>query len=54
LDVSAAVWLCHTLSPAQVGMGEHTVDVSLETRNPRVACDIVLTDVELVIRYPAT
>ena len=52
-DVSAAVWLCHTLSAAQVGLGQHRVDVSLETRNSRVACDIVLTDVELVIRYPA-
>jgi hypothetical protein len=53
-DVSTAVWLCYTLSWAQVGMGQHTTAVSLETRNPQVACDIVLTDVELVIRYPAT
>ena len=32
-------------------MGNHTVEVILETRNPKVASDIVLTDVELVIQY---
>jgi len=30
----------------------HTVEVVLEKQNPKVASDIVLTDVELVITVP--
>jgi hypothetical protein len=50
-QVSAAAWLCWSLDPAQVGPGEHTVKVALSERHPQVVCDLVLTDVELVIRY---
>jgi hypothetical protein len=50
-DVSSAVWLCFPLSPEQVAPGPHTAEVVLDRRHPQVACDIVLTDLELVIRY---
>ncbi|MCZ6681337.1 MAG: hypothetical protein O7E52_29320, partial [Candidatus Poribacteria bacterium] len=50
-DVSATVWLCYRLVAEEVALGTHTVEVILETRNPKVASDIVLTDVELVIQY---
>ena len=36
----------------QVTIGIHTVGVVLEKYNPKVASDVVLTDVELVIQYP--
>ena len=35
-----------------MGQGIHNVGVVLEKYNPKVASDIVLTDVELVIQYP--
>jgi len=50
-DISNAVWLSKDMSPESVGVGEHQVKVVLVERNPRLDCDIVLTDVELVIRY---
>lgn len=50
-DVSAAVWLCCALPPDRVAAGPHRVEVILDARNPHLACDVVLTDVELVIRY---
>ena len=50
-DISNAVWLSKEMSPESVGVGEHQVKVVLVERNPRLDCDIVLTDVELVIRY---
>jgi plasmid stability protein len=50
-DVSSAAWLCFELDPARSSVGPHTTEVILESRNPQVACDIILTNVELVIRY---
>jgi len=35
-----------------VTIGVHTVEVVLEKQNPKVASDIVLTNVDLVIQYP--
>ena len=51
-DVGAAVWLYYTLTMGLVTIGVHTVEVVLEKQNPKVASDIVLTDVELVIQCP--
>ena len=51
-DVSGAAWLCFVLKPADVETGLHRVKVVLETRNPQLTPDVVLTDVELVITYP--
>lgn len=53
-EVSAAAWLCWRLEPAEAGLGPHTVKVVLAERHPQVVCDLVLTDVELVIRYGPT
>ncbi len=50
-DVSSAAWLSFEMGTAEVGQGNHDVQVVLDERNPRVAADIVLTDVELVLRY---
>jgi hypothetical protein len=50
-DTSATAWLCHSLDPMQVKPGPHTVEIILDQRHPQVACDLVLTDVELVVRY---
>lgn len=50
-DVSAAAWLCWPLSPNQVAAGVNSAEVILENRNPKVACDLVLTDLELVVRF---
>ena len=48
-DVGAAVWMYDILTMGLVTIGVHTVEVVLEKQNPKVASDIVLTDVELVI-----
>jgi hypothetical protein len=50
-DVGPAVWLSSVLSAGDVAMGEHSVKVVLVERHPQMVCDIVLTDVELVITY---
>ncbi|MEE2710141.1 MAG: hypothetical protein VYA69_11140 [Gemmatimonadota bacterium] len=50
-DVSSAVWQRYLLLPNQVASDSHTVKSILETRNPQLACDMVLTYVELVIVY---
>ncbi len=50
-DVSDAVWLRSELSPSEVATGPHQVRIVLQERNPKLDCDIVLTNVELVIRY---
>jgi len=50
-DVGSATWLYSELSPSETATGPHTVKIVLEERNPRLACDIVLTNVELVISY---
>ena len=51
MDWSGAVWLSTDLTAQEAGKGAHTVKAVLERRNPRLAVDIILTDVELVIRY---
>ncbi|MCZ6678023.1 MAG: family 10 glycosylhydrolase [Candidatus Poribacteria bacterium] len=50
-DVSGAAWLCFEMDAAKVEVGQHEVKVALEVRHPRVACDVVLTDVELVVVF---
>ena len=50
-DVSGSVWQSYRLTPDQVPVGTHKVKVILAERNPRVGCDIVLTDVEVALRY---
>jgi len=50
-DVSAAAWLRFPMAPSQIEKGAHRVKITLEERNPKLACDIVLTDVELVVTY---
>ena len=49
-DVSGAAWLCFEMD-RPLGVGPHKVKVVLEERQPKVAPDIVLTDVELVVRF---
>ena len=48
-EVSSAVWLRFQL--AECAAGPHEVKVALVERHPQLACDLVLTDVELVIRH---
>ncbi len=50
-DVSSAAWLCFAMDPAEVERGAHAVKVGQVERHPQLGCDIVLTDVELVITY---
>ena len=50
-DVSGAAWLCWKLDPARVVLGTNSVEVILAERTPRIACDIILTDVELLVCY---
>jgi hypothetical protein len=50
-DVSGAAWLHFRLAPDRTGVGPHAVKVVLAERVPKMASDIVLTDVEVVIRY---
>jgi hypothetical protein len=50
-DVASAVWLSHPLSPQQASRGEHQVQVILDERNPHLASDLILADVEVVLRY---
>jgi len=51
-DVTGAVWVCFALEPEGVPPGNHQVEVALVRRHPQLACDLVLTDVELVVCYP--
>jgi hypothetical protein len=48
-DVSSAVWIRFALG--EVAPGPHEVKVVLIERHPQLACDLILTDVELVIRH---
>lgn len=50
-DVSSAAWLCFEMDPSEMENGPLEVKVALAERNPKLACDMVLTDVELVIIY---
>ncbi len=49
--VSATVWLSKALNPEAVSRGIHQVKVALVERNRLLDSDIVLTDVELVVRF---
>jgi len=50
-EVSGVAWLYHPMQPAQLRQGPHDVKIVLAERHPRLACDIVLTDVELVLTH---
>lgn len=50
-DVSDVVWLSKSLSPDVVTPGVHEVKVALVHRNSLIDSDIVVTDVELVVRF---
>jgi hypothetical protein len=52
-EVSSAAWLCWALDTCRAGAGAHAVKVVLVARHPKVASDLVLTNVELVVIYPA-
>lgn len=49
--VSPAAWLRYPIAPSAAGRGRHLVEVVLRRRHPQLACDLVLTDVELVVAY---
>ena len=50
-DVSDAVWLTCRLDPSKVSKGLHAVKVVLVQRHPQVDSDVVLTDVEVAVKY---
>ena len=50
-DVSNSAWLSTTMHPDWFAKGKHRVKVVLAERNSRLAVDIILSDVELVISY---
>ena len=49
--MSAAAWHCFPLTVQQTTTGHHRIEVTLLNRHPQLACDLVLTDIELVIHY---
>ena len=49
--VSGDVWLRFGLSPAGLTAGTHHVEIVLRQRHPQLACDLVLTDVELAVAH---
>jgi len=49
--IGGDVWLRYSLPPAQVSRGPHRVETVLRQRHPQLACDLVLTDVELAVAY---
>ena len=50
-DVSPAVWLRFAMGAEEVSQGVHHIKAILDHRNPRLASDLLLTDVELVVTY---
>ena len=50
-DVGAASWFLIDLSTDEAAFGTHKVRVVLQKRNPKLASDITLTNVELLVRY---
>jgi hypothetical protein len=50
-DLTGAVWLSKVLAPEQIRKGKHLVEIILDERNPRMACDITVSDVELLILH---
>ena len=53
-DVTGSIWQSYRLAPDRVPPGEHKVKVILVERNSGLACDIVLTDVEIAVKYSDT
>ena len=49
--VSAATWHSFALTADQAACGTHRLEVVLLQRHPQLACDLLLTDVEVLIRY---
>ena len=49
--VSGDVWLRFPLDPGAVGSGVHRVEAILRRRHPQLACDLVLTDVEIAVAW---
>ena len=49
--VSGDVWLRFPLDPGEVGSGVHRVEAVLRKRHPQLACDLVLTDVEIAVAW---
>ncbi len=52
--ISSDAWLRFALAPDLVAVGPHRVEVVLRRRHPQLACDLVLTDVELAVAYSET
>lgn len=50
-DVSNAAWHNFNIDPAKTPPGSHRIEVILLNRHPQLACDLVLTDIELVVNY---
>ncbi len=50
-DVSNAAWHNFKLDAAQTPLGTHRIEAILLNRHPQLACDLVLTDIELVVIY---
>ena len=49
--ISGDVWLRFPLAPARVARGTHQVETVLRRRHPQLACDLMLTDVELAVAH---
>ncbi|MDA0335806.1 MAG: hypothetical protein O2782_11615 [bacterium] len=47
--IGGAVWLRFALAPERITAGMHRVETILQRRHPQLACDLVLTDVELAV-----
>jgi hypothetical protein len=50
-DVSEAVWMSCPITTDESAAGDHSVKVVLLERSPRMESDLILTDVEVVVRY---
>ena len=50
-EVSDDVWVRFALAPDAVAVGVQQVEVVLDRRHPQVACDLVLTDVEIAVAH---
>ena len=50
-QVSSDVWLRFPLDPGTIGSAVHQVEAILRTRHPQLACDLVLTDVEIAVAW---
>ena len=49
--MGAASWFLIDLSTDEAAFGTHKVRVVLQKRNPKLASDITVTNVELLVRY---